>query len=94
MPKKPLATLADPFSGNRGATRIRLRPRKAEPMQVFDAAPAPLRKWLAEAKRPWSPASCVEVYEKALRQGESPDDALRRLSAVENRMLSRDTSLR
>lgn len=75
---------------NRGATRIRLRPRNTDPMQIYDTAPAILREWLAEAKRPWSPASCLALFQSALARGETPQQALRRLSMVENSMLARD----
>ena len=76
--------------GNLGATTLRRRDRAIEPMQAYDALPRPLRQWLAAAALPWSPVSCKRIWEKARKDGLSPDDALARLVRAEQKTLARD----
>lgn len=76
--------------GNLGATRLPRRRREEDPMRAFDALPAPLRRWLAEAARPWSPASCRRMWRRAMARGESVEAALARLTRAERRALMRD----
>lgn len=68
---------------------LKRRRRAGSPMQAYDALPAPLRGWLAEACLPWSPASALRLWTKA---GGSRDAAaaLARLDAAEQVMLQRD----
>jgi hypothetical protein len=78
------------MSGNLGATTLKRRRRSGDPMRAFDALPMPLRRWLAEAALPWSPASCRRVWEKARRKSLSMQDTLRLLSRAEFNTLARD----
>jgi len=80
-------------SGNRGSTRLRLRRRRNDPMRAFDALPPPLRHWLAQAARPWSPASCLTIWRRCLKDGGTAEEALNRLNRVEAAMLARDSGL-
>ena len=59
-------------------------------MVAFDGLPAPLRKWLAEAALPWSPASVRRIWSKSQAKGLSPEETLVSLSHAEARMLARD----
>lgn len=81
------------MSGNLGATRLPRRARPGDPMRAFDALPAPLRRWLAGALLPWSPASCRRIWDKARARGESIEAVLARLDAAEARSLNRDRGL-
>lgn len=76
--------------GNLGATTIRMKARQADPMRAYDALPPELRMWVSQAALPWSPASCLKLWRKALRQTGCPKAALTRLSQAEAAMLARD----
>ncbi|PJI84675.1 hypothetical protein BC777_3736 [Yoonia maricola] len=78
------------MSRNLGATSLRRKHRAADPMRSYDALPAPLRRWLAEAALPWSPASARRVWNRACARGLDPEAALSALSKAEARTLSRD----
>ncbi|MDO6588252.1 DUF6525 family protein [Salipiger sp. 1_MG-2023] len=75
---------------NRGATSLRTRRRHEDPMQAFDALPAPVRSWLSQAALPWSPASCRKILRKARARGESLEDVLARLDRAQQKTLARD----
>ncbi|MEL6463661.1 MAG: DUF6525 family protein [Pseudomonadota bacterium] len=75
---------------NLGATSLRRKKRSVDPMRSYDALPAPLRRWLAEASLPWSPASARRVWVRACAKGLSPEDALLALTQAEQRTLARD----
>lgn len=77
-------------NANRGATRLRLRRRSTDPMRDYDALPAPLRRWVAQAARPWSPSSCLAIWRRTLSRGGGPDEAIHRLDRAEAAMLARD----
>lgn len=77
--------------GNLGSTAQRLRRRSADPMAAFDALPAPLRCWLAQAALPWSPASCRRLWHKARSAGASIQETLAILDQAEHRALQRET---
>ena len=79
-----------PGCGNLGATVRRPRRRTADPMAAFDALPAPLRRWLAEAALPWSPASCRRLWMQALARGEDAAGALARLERAQAKALQRE----
>ena len=81
------------MSGNLGETRLARRRARSDPMRAFDALPAPLRRWLAEAALPWSPASCRRIWQRARARGEAIDTILARLDRAEARTLSRDMPL-
>lgn len=76
---------------NLGQTPLRKR-RAGDPMRAFDALPAPLRRWLADAARPWSPASCRRIWQRAKARGETVDTVLQRLDRAEARTLARELS--
>jgi hypothetical protein len=69
-----------------------LRQRTADhPMRAFDSLPAQLRRWLADARLPWSPRSALRVWERALaRHGGDIEAALKSLDRAEARTLARD----
>lgn len=71
-------------------TSLRAR-RHTDPMRDYDALPPPLRRWLAEARLPWSPRSVRKTWARALsrHQGDA-ERALAALDRAEARMLSRD----
>lgn len=79
------------MSGNLGATKLKRRRRKADPMQAFDALPPELRSWLSTAARPWSPKSCAKIWQKAQREGLTPTQIVDRLAQNETRALTRDS---
>jgi hypothetical protein len=60
-------------------------------MRAFDALPAPLRQWMAEAALPWSPASCNRIWTRARKRGEDVEAVLDRLSRAEAACLARET---
>lgn len=71
-------------------TSLRARPLD-DPMREFDRLPQPLRRWLAEARLPWSPRSARRVWARALAcNGGDAARALARLERAEQTMLSRD----
>ena len=77
------------MASNRGRTRLKSR-NSPDPMGDFDALPAPLRQWMANAKRPWSARTVAKSYAKALAKTGSPDAALSELSSLQNKLLSKD----
>jgi hypothetical protein len=64
--------------------------RRASTMQDYDRLPPELRAWLAQAALPWSVTSVRKLWAQAKRRYPSPDAALRHLTQVEQRALSRD----
>ncbi|ABV94327.1 conserved hypothetical protein [Dinoroseobacter shibae DFL 12 = DSM 16493] len=75
---------------NLGSTSLHRKRRSADPMRSYDALPAPLRNWLAQATLPWSPASARRVWNRACAKGLSAEEALTTLSQAEARTLARD----
>ena len=75
---------------NLGTTSLHRKRRRADPMRSYDTLPAPLRRWLAQAALPWSPASARRLWARASARGLSPEDALSVLSHAEARTLARD----
>lgn len=78
------------MNGNLGATRLRRKRRAGNPMDTFDALPAPLRNWLSKAVLPWSPASARRIWQKSRAKGLSAEETLAFLSQAEARTLARD----
>ncbi|MGB0959317.1 MAG: DUF6525 family protein [Halocynthiibacter sp.] len=78
-------------SRNLGQTSLRGKRRASNPMQAYDALPAPLRRWLGQAALPWSPASAKRIWQKAHAKGLSIEDALSSLSQAEAKTLARDS---
>ncbi|WP_316015011.1 DUF6525 family protein [Roseobacter sp. HKCCA0434] len=77
------------MSGNLGKIALRKRRRTVCPMASYDALPAPLRKWLATAALPWSPASCRAIWQRSRATGEPLETTLARLDRAEERALAR-----
>nr|WP_256368339.1 DUF6525 family protein [Mangrovicoccus sp. HB161399] len=71
-----------------GETGLRRRRRQGDPMRDYDALPAPVRKWLAGAARPWSPASCRRIWARHRKHGIAA--VLARLDRAEMSALARD----
>ena len=79
-----------PPRSNLGTTTLSGRWRSRDPMRDFDALPAPLRGWLAQAVLPWSPVSCRRIWARARAQGQDTAAILDRLAEAERRALARD----
>ena len=77
---------------NLGDTSLRACGRSSDPMQTYDALPAPLRQWLSQARMPWSPASARKIWSRAQAKGLSHDEALAILRRSETKTLARDKS--
>ena len=75
---------------NLGQTSLRQRRRCGDPMAIYDALPAPLRRWLSEAALPWSPTSAHRIWMRSRAKGLSPEEALASLGQAEARTLARD----
>lgn len=75
---------------NLGRTAQRQRRSTRDPMAAFDALPAPLRAWLARAALPWSPASCLRIWQRQWSRGATTDQILAALDRAEARALARE----
>ena len=63
------------------------------PMAQYDRLPAELRLWLAGAALPWSAASALRLWQRALREaGGDISRARARLDRAEARMLTREAA--
>jgi len=76
--------------GNRGASRLKARRRALDPMCAYDALPADLRAWMANAARPWSPTSCLRLWRKIMAEEGCPARTRTRLDRIEAGTLARD----
>ncbi len=70
-------------------TGLRRRAREA-PMAAYDRLPPDLRRWLAGAALPWSAASALRLWQRALRECGDTQGALARLDRAERATLARD----
>ena len=77
-------------SGNIGATVLPGRRRKGDPMRTYDRLPKPLRGWLAQAVLPWSPVSCLGIWQTGLSAGLEPAEIVARLDRLEAAALARE----
>jgi hypothetical protein len=76
-------------------TSLRLSKARRDNMADFDALPAPLRAWLAEARLPWSPASARRAWRRALwRSLGRTRAALAEMDRIEDRRLAQDALTR
>lgn len=75
---------------NLGDCSLRRKRRAADPLQVYDGLPAPLRKWLSQAALPWSPSSAKRIWSRALARGLTPEEALESLSRAEAKTLAQE----
>lgn len=80
------------YRSNLGSTPLKRRRRTQNPMRRYDALPAPLRHWLAQAALPWSPTSCAQIWHSTLRKGGTEQDALDRLTRAEQKTLAREAA--
>ncbi|MBZ8117061.1 hypothetical protein KUD11_00200 [Roseovarius sp. LXJ103] len=78
------------MNGNLGTTTLKRRRRARDPMRAYDGLPKPLRHWLADAALPWSPASCLRIWNRGRQRGLSHEDILARLVQAEQQALTRD----
>ena len=72
---------------NLGDTGLPRRRRARDPMRDFDALPPVLRRWLAQAALPWSPASCRRIWARVRATGGCEAEAIARLDAAQAAML-------
>jgi hypothetical protein len=66
--------------------------RAVDPMRAHDRLPAPLRRWATEAALPWSAASLLRLWQRALAETGCEAAALARLRAAETARLARDAA--
>lgn len=78
------------MSGNLSSPRARYR--AGDPMVAFDRLPPDLRVWLAGAALPWSAASVLRLWDRALRQTGCPRAAQERLARAEEKTLAREAA--
>ena len=76
------------MNGNLASPRARWR--KVNPMAAYDRLPPDLRSWLAGAALPWSAASVLRVWRRALDETGCPKAALNRLQRAEAKTLARE----
>lgn len=81
------------MTGNLGASGLRKRRRKGDPMRDFDALPQPLRRWMSEAALPWSPTSCRRIWQRSRARGEPVERVLARLNHAQEQMLAKTSSV-
>lgn len=75
---------------NRGATTLKCRRVRRDPMRDYDRLPAELRAWLAGAILPWRPRSALTAFEKARARLGDEKLALRELDRIQAAMVSKD----
>lgn len=79
------------MSRNLASPRTKLR--QGRPMAEHDRLPPALRRWLAGAALPWSAASALRLWQKALQDGGCPERALACLSRAEQQSLAAEAPL-
>ena len=77
---------------NRNLTSPRALWRKTNPMAAYDRLPPDLRAWAAGAALPWSAASILRIWHKALRETGCPAAARARLTRAEAKTRARDAA--
>ncbi len=70
----------------------RARWRRADPMAAYDRLPPDLRLWLAGAALPWSAASVLRLWDRALRDTGCAKAARDRLARAEAKTLAREAA--
>ncbi len=74
-------------------TATSLKRRRHTPMPAFDRLPAELRAWLHQAALPWSAASALRLWQRALHDHGGDTSAARaRLTRAEARLIARDAA--
>ena len=76
----------------RNLTAPRMVWRNTDPMRAHDRLPAPLRQWAAAAALPWSAASLLRLWQRAITETGCEKAALGRLDAAEAARLARDAA--
>lgn len=77
---------------SRNLTSPRARWRATNPMSAYDRLPPDLRTWLAGAALPWSAASVLRIWQKALRETGCTQTARDRLARAEQKTLAREAA--
>jgi hypothetical protein len=78
------------MAGNQ-STDLRLAKARRDNMADYDALPAPLRAWLAEARMPWSPMSARRAWRRALwRSLGRTERALAEMDRLEDARIAQD----
>ncbi len=78
------------MTGNLASPRARWR--RVDTMAAYDRLPPDLRSWLAEAALPWSAASVLRLWQRALRETGCTGSARARLAAAERKTLAREAA--
>ena len=73
-------------------TSPRARFRAIDPMAAYDRLPVDLRLWLAEAALPWSAASVLRLWKRALSETGCTSAARERLAHAERKTLAREAA--
>ncbi|MBM2575385.1 hypothetical protein JQC91_03635 [Jannaschia sp. Os4] len=72
-------------------TRLGLSPATRNAMADYDRCPPALRRWLADAKLQWSPASARRAWRRALLKSWGRESkALELMDRIEDERLARD----
>lgn len=72
-------------------TNLTLSRAQRDNMAAYDALPPALRRWLSEARLPWSPASAKRAWRKAmLRSLGREKAAIVHMDAIEEARLAQD----
>ena len=74
----------------RNLSSPRARWRHTDPMAAYDRLPGPLRRWAAEAALPWSAASLLHLWRRAIAETGCAQAACARLTRAERSALSRE----
>lgn len=75
-------------------TALKRRRRRGDAMAAFDAAPPPLRHWLAGAQLSWSVEGATRRWQRLMKATKGDEAAaLAALSAHEAALVSRDAAL-
>lgn len=75
---------------SRNLTSPRACRHNTDPMAADDRLPTDLRLWLAEAALPWSAASVLRLWQRAMRATGSAQAARDRLARAEAGTLARE----
>lgn len=82
------------MDGNQSTTLGRDRAQKSN-MDAYDGLPPALRRWLAEARMPWAPASAKRAWRKAMLKSLGREKAaLAYMDALEDARLAQDALVR
>jgi hypothetical protein len=92
QPATPLPNLKAQGGMRRNLSSPRARRRAGDPMAAYDRLPRDLRLWLAEAALPWSAASVLRLWQRALRETGCARAARDRLARAEANTLAREAA--